>query len=105
MHEVVFDGVSWPHDFGALATDDGPNQLGLDFVRHGGRATVDVNLVGFDTLGFEKYLMRLFLREPNDLVLDGRAIPRSDPFDPTRIEWRPMQVGADDIGCSLGRPR
>ena len=42
--------------------------------------------------------MLLLIREPDDLVLNGRAIARANPLDDARKQGRPIQVLADDPG-------
>ena len=38
-----------------------------------------------------------FVREPDDLILDRRAVPRSNTLDVTAIHGRPIQIISDDL--------
>ena len=55
------------------------NQLLLDVRRQAHRVAVDVDLVDVETLRLEKQLMAFPVRKPHHLVLERRAVARTDP--------------------------
>ncbi len=86
VDRVVLDRVSGPDHLRILKTRNRRDHRSLHIDRHAGRHPVDVNLVGIKPFRLEKDLMRLFVRELDDLVFDRRTIARPDAFDLPAIE-------------------
>ena len=94
---IVFDGIARPEHDCALQTRDGLQQRELHLARQGGRDAVGVDRRIVQALRLEEDLVPLALGEAHDLVLDRRAVARTDAFDLAGVHRRPMEVGADDL--------
>ena len=82
---VVLDSVAGTDHLGALQTGDGGHHRLLHVDRHAGGHAVDVDFIGVQALGLEEDLVAGLIRELDDLVLDGRAVARTDALDLTAI--------------------
>ena len=96
VDEVVLDGVARAQHFGGLEARDGLNHGQLHVGRQAGIGALDVDLVGAEALGFKEKRVRVLVREADDLVLDGRAVPGTGGRDGTVVHRRPVQVVADE---------
>src|SRR5690606_6420703 len=67
---VIFNGISWLGNLRLLQAADGADISKLDLFRQGGGYAVGVNKVAVQPLGLQEYLVRLFSRKADDLVLD-----------------------------------
>ena len=85
---VVFDGIGRPNDFAVLQPRDGMVELPLNILRQTGRHSLNVHLIGIQTLRLHEKLMPLPIPETRHLILDRRAVPRSYPHDVTGIHSR-----------------
>src|SRR5689334_818190 len=103
--EVVFNGVSRPHDLGVFASDDRPDEFDLDFKWETGGETVYVDLIRRDAFRFEKNLLSFLLGEFDDLVFNGRAVTRSHSLDDAGVHRRLVKVRANDLGGIIGCER
>ena len=92
---VVFHCVTRSHEFGLFKAGNGSDKFDLHVVWQARREPVDVELLGMSSFGLEKHLMRRFIHELDDLVLDGWTISWSGSLDPAGIEWRSVEVSAD----------
>src|SRR6185503_6363825 len=101
--EVILYCISGAEDFCTCATDNRANHVVLDFEWETGRKPVDVDFVGSNSFWFEKDLLTQFFRELDNLVLDGRAVSRADPFDDPGIHGGLVQVCSDDFCGSIRR--
>ena len=70
-----------------------PQELKLYVQRKRGGHPLQIVLIGVKTHRLDKELMAGLVREPHDLVLDGRTIPRSHSLDFSREERRTIKVG------------
>src|SRR5690349_9231061 len=84
-----------------LQTDHRADQLELNVKRQTGGDSVRIKLVRGQAFRLQKDLMRLFRSETVNLVLNRRAITRSNPFDYARVHRRTVKTAADDV-VSLG---
>ena len=100
--EIVFDGVGGAEDFRIFAANDGADHFVLALEGEAGGEAVDVDFVGGDALGFKEYLVRGFVGEFNDLILDARAVAGADSFDDAGIHGRLVDVRPDDLAGALG---
>src|SRR5262249_8533730 len=100
---VVLDGVARANDLRLLQSGDRTDESVLDFERQTGRNAVNIILGSLASFGLKEKLMAFFAGELDDLILDRGTVTRSDPFDPTRIHGRLVQVRPDNIvgpcGC------
>ena len=60
-----------------------------------------IEFVGVCAFGLDEDLVAFFVGEADDLVLDGRAIARTDALDRAVEQRRAVEVGEDDILCLL----
>src|SRR5262249_33546510 len=72
-------------------------ELNLDFVRQTGRDSVYIVLARVPSFRFEKQLVRSFVREFDDLILNRWAISRSNTLNSACVEWRPVQISPDNV--------
>ena len=84
-------GVARPGHLGALQPRDAAQERELDVERQRGRDPVGIHLPGsaqpdLDALGLEEDLVALFVRKPDDLVLDARAVARPGALDVLAIQ-------------------
>jgi hypothetical protein len=64
-----------------LETCDGAHELLLHIEGQARRNPIRIHLLRVEPLGFDKDLMRALIGEAHDLVLDRRAVARTDPLD------------------------
>ena len=69
-----------------LQARDGPQHLQLDIAGQARRDAVGVIFGCLQPLGLQEHLVPLLLREADDLVLDGWAVPRADSPDDARVQ-------------------
>ena len=84
IEEIVLDGVAGPRDVRVLEAPDGAHELALHVERQAGRDAVRIDLVRVEPLGLDEDLVRGLVREAHDLVLDRRAVARTDALDQRR---------------------
>ena len=80
-----------------LQTDHGVHHGQLRVERQAGGDAVGVDLVCLEPFGLQVDLVRIFVREAVDLVLDGGAIAGPHAFDDAGEERRTIQRLADDL--------
>ena len=95
--KIVLDGVRGPQHVNLLQTWKRPQQRQLQALGQPGAESLHVNLRARSPLGFEEDLVRFFIREANDFVLDGRAVSRSLGAHPTAVGGRLVQVISDEL--------
>ena len=79
------------------------NERHLHVERQAGRDAVRIDLVGRQSLGLEKDLVRRLVGEARDLVLDGRAVARPDTFDDPGEHRRTVETTPNDfVGPLVG---
>ena len=64
---------------------------------HGGRKALYIDFLGIQSHRLKKQLMARLIREAHDLILDGRAVARTDALDFAAVERRTVEVCADDL--------
>ena len=69
----------------------------MDVIRQTRRDAVYVIFPGVATLGLKEELMRCLIRESYNLILNGRAVPRSGALDLTGIKWGPIKIRPNDL--------
>src|SRR5439155_11767193 len=79
------------------------NQIRLNIARQRHGKPVHVNLARVDSFGLEKDLVPLLLGKANDLVLERRAIPRSDPSNLAVEERRQREIRPHQIVDAIVR--
>ena len=89
---IVLDGVTGLGHGRVLEAGNPGQELALYLGRQRGRQPVYVELARLSTLRLEKDLVRLRVRELQDLVLDRGAVSRAPPGDGPAIHGRPLQV-------------
>src|SRR5258707_7966413 len=100
--KVVFDCIGGSEDFSVLASDNRLDHGNLDLERQARRKAIDIDFVGGDSLRLQEDLLAFFFWELYDLVFDGGAVPRSDPFDDAGVHGRLVQVRLDDFRGRFG---
>ena len=93
---VVLDGVAGAQHLGVFEAGDGRDHRQLHFHRQRRAHAVDVDLVRVQALGLEEDLVRGLVGKLDDLVFDGRAVPRTDATDLAAVHRRAMHVFAND---------
>ena len=84
-------------------TLDRTHQRVLHVVRQAGGNAVWVVLVGGQTFGLKKYLVRIFVRETRYFVFNRRTITRADAFDHAGKKRRTIKARADNVvGTFIG---
>src|SRR3569623_502509 len=81
IDEVVLDRVTRPRHLRALEAGDRADERELDVERQRRRDPVRIDLRRVDALGLEVDLVAVFVRKPDDLVLDRRAVARPGALD------------------------
>ena len=84
LNEVVFDGVGGTKQHGVLETRERVHEVRLHLPRQAHREAVDVDLRRVESLRLEKDLVTLLVRKADDLVLERRAVARTDPAESDR---------------------
>ena len=87
IEEIIFDCISRTGNVCFLEPANRMHKIQLHIKWQAGGNAVGVQLTCIQTFGFNKNLVAVALSEADYLVLDGRAIPRADPFDHTRVHW------------------
>ena len=80
-----------------LEAADRVDELELHVERQAGGDAVRVDLAGVEAFGLEKDLVARLSGEAVNLVLDRRAVPRSDALDDAGEHRRTIQSRADDL--------
>ena len=75
----------------------------LNLDRQAGRQAVDIDFLVAHPLRFQVKMVPFLVGELDDLVFDRRAIAGADALDFSRIQWRQMQMIADDRSDRRGR--
>ena len=101
VETVVLDGIAGAHDTCVLKSCDGREKCLLHVRWQTGRHTLYINLVGMQSLGFEKKLVAILVGEACDLRLNGWAVARSDALDHTVRHRCAVEVCTDDLVCCL----
>ena len=96
VEEVVLDGVAGPGDPRLSEALDASHQRELHFERQAGGYAVGIEFVRVEAFRLDENLVRASVGEPHHLVLDGRAIPRSDTLDFPGVHGRAVESAADD---------
>src|SRR5680860_1293571 len=94
---IVFDRVTGARNMRLLEAGNRAHQLILRLERQAGGDTVGIYLARGQAFRLDKDLMRSFVREPHDLVLDRRAVTRPDACYRAAVHGRAMQAGADEV--------
>ena len=84
LDEVVLDGVARPQHHGVFEARQRVHELGLHVARQAHREAVDVDLARVDPFRLEKNLVALLVGEADDLVLERRAVARTDARESAR---------------------
>ena len=101
--EVVFDGITVADDVRALTPANRMDDGLLHVNRQTGRNAVAVQLMRVAAFRLQKDRVRLAPGEPDDLVLNGRAVARARGLDLTGVQRRAVEIGADDlVGALIG---
>src|SRR4051794_21502768 len=87
LNKVVLHRISGTEHDGVLEAGKRAHEILLDIARQTHRKAVHVDFAGRNALGFEIDLVAFAIREPNDLVLERRAVARANTADLT-IEQR-----------------
>ena len=72
-------------------------RIRVELRRQRGREPVHVHLVRVQPLRLQEDLVPAASRELDDLVLDGRTVPRAAAADGAAIQRRLLQVTDDDV--------
>ena len=103
VHAVVLDGVGRAHDFKMLKAAYRAVHLVLHSLGQAGRKPLQVHFLGILTAGLNKDGMALLLLKAHDLILDGRAVARTDALNIPAVERRAVQVVENDlVGLGVG---
>src|ERR1019366_1248842 len=98
---IVFDRIADAHHLRMLQSWDTTQHLHLYVFRQAGIHALHVDLAGAPSFWLQEDLMRDFIGKAHDLILNGWAIPWSDAFDNACVEWRAVQVVANDLVCAF----
>ena len=96
VEKVVLDSIARPGDPRLFETLYAPDQRELHFEGQARGYAVRIEFVRVEALRFHKDLVRGSVGETHDLVLNGRAIARSDAFDFPRVHRRAVESAAYD---------
>ena len=99
---VVFDRIARPDHPHPLQTRDRRQDRQLDLFRQRGRDAVGIDGAVVEPFRLQEDLMPVAIAEPDDLVLDRRAIARAAALDLAGIHRRAMHIGPDHL---MGRRR
>jgi hypothetical protein len=94
---IVFDGIAGSQNVRALTPFDRMHERELDVEWQRRRDAVRIDLVRRETFGLEEDLVARALGEAHDLVLDRRAVARTDALDDTGEERRAIETAANDL--------
>src|SRR5262245_20000525 len=81
LDEVVLNGVAGTKQHCVLEPRQSMNEFSLYTQRKTRREPVNVDLPRVDSFRLQENLMSLLVWEPNDFVLEGGTVTRSDPLD------------------------
>jgi len=101
IEEVIFDGIAGAGDVGIFETTNGTHYLHLHIEWQAGGDPVRIEFVGSQAFRLDKNLVGRLVREASDLVLDRRAVTRTNPFDHPGVHGAAIQVVADHIVGTL----
>ena len=86
-----------------LQTGDAVEHPHLDVLGHGGREALDVQFFRIQPHGFHEELVALFVGEPDDLGLDGRAVPGAGRLNGAIIQRGAIQICSNHrVGLLVG---
>ena len=97
VHTVILDGVRRADDLDVLQARDGLQKRQLHIFGQGRGKPLQIELLRVQPAGLDEDLVPLLFREADDLVLDGRAVPRADALDLPTVQRRTFQIGKDDV--------
>ena len=98
---VVFDGVPRPQNVRTLQAHHRPHGSQLHIEGQRRRDTVRINLVRIQPFRLQKNLVTRLVSKPINLVLDARAVARSDAVNQTREHRAAVETALDDLVRSL----
>ncbi len=101
MNEIVFDRVPWPQQHRVFESRQRVHEIRLQFARQRHRKTVHINLPRVDAFGLEENLVPLLVREAHDLVLERRAVARTDAANLPVEEGRAIDVRPNEIAHAI----
>src|SRR5450756_926903 len=99
---VIFDRIAGSDHADALEARYRGQESQLNLFRQRRRDAVGVNRGVVETFRLQEDLVPVAIAEPDDLVLDRRAIAWSGALDLPRIHRRAVHIGANDL---VGRRR
>ena len=103
VHAVILNGVGRPGHLRPLQTGQGVEHLDLHILRQGGGEPLNVNFLRVQPHGLQKELVPGLVRKAHHLILNGGAIPGTNPLNDPGEEGGPVQVGPDDgVGFLVG---
>ena len=97
VHAVILDGVGRAHDFEMLKPGNRAVHLVLHGLGQAGRETLQVHFLGVLAAWLHKDRVALLLFKADDLVLNGRAVPRADALNVAAVERRAVQIVENDL--------
>src|SRR5581483_7344068 len=95
------DGVAGTQQHSVLESGQRMHQIRLHVARQRHRKAIHVNLARVDPFRLEEDLMAFLVGEANDLVLERRAIARTDPADLTVEQRRSIDIRANEIAHAI----
>src|SRR6266487_6645853 len=97
---VIFDGIADTHHLRPLQSRNTAQHLQLDIFGQAGIHPLHIHLAGAPSFRLQEDLVRDLIRETHDLIFNRRTITWTNTLDNSRIEWRTMQIVANDLMCT-----
>src|SRR5690606_19679923 len=97
IHVIILDRIARLQHYHSFQSRNMLEQFELHLLRQGGADPVRIDRGIIQPLGLQENLVLFTLREADHLVLEGRAIARSDRFDLSRVERRAIQIPPDQL--------
>src|SRR5690606_41962813 len=97
IHVIILDRIARLQHYRSFQSRNMLEQFALHLLRQGGADPVRIDSGIIQPLGLQENLVLFTLRDADHLVLEGRAIARSDRFDLSRVERRAIQIPPDQL--------
>ena len=97
LDEVVLHSISRSNDLAVFEPRERSDYVVLHRFGQRHRQPVDVDRLRLQAFRLEMQLVPLPVREPHDLVFEGRAVARTDPCDPSVVQRAGVDAPAHDV--------
>src|SRR6185312_7807046 len=96
-HIIILDGVADAHHLYMLKGRDGAHHGELYIFRQAGIHSLHINFTRTPALRLQENLMPALIGETHNFILDGGTIARTNALYHAGVEWRTVQISANNL--------